>query len=193
MPFPMRLFPFAALLVLALAGCAPTTEELLPIPASIKGASTVAEVDVVVMKPAQAAVAKLNGTTPPEAAQTAPAPPAARQVPFEQMLADAIRQETRSRGLTSGRPLKLRVEIERLQTANAASAMIGRDDRLEGSVFVRDAATGEGLGQLYITIVNINGGWMSVLKRLGGIREQLSGAFASDIADALAAPESRRR
>ena len=194
MPLPTRLLLLPALLLLALAGCAPTTDELLPIPASIKGASTVTEVEVVVMKPAQAAVARLNGTAPSEPAQTAPVPTAAPpQVPFEQMLADAIREATRSRGLTSGRALKLRVEIERLQTANAASAMIGRDDRLEGSVFVRDAATGEGLGQLYITIVNVNGGLMSVLKRLGGIREQLSGAFASDIADALSAPGSRRR
>ena len=188
----MRFFLLPALLALV-AGCAPTTDELLPIPASIKGASTVAEVDVVVMKPAQAAVAKLNGTAPPEPGQPAPARSATPAVPFEQMLADAIKLTTRSRGLTSGRPLKLRVEIERLQTANAASAMIGRDDRLEGSVFIRDAATAEDLGQLYITIVNVNGGWMSVLKRLGGIREQLTGAFASDIAEALAAPESRRR
>ena len=182
MPFPMRFPLFLALLALPLAACAPTTDELLPIPASIKGASTVADIEIVVMAPAQEGVAKLNGTAPPKPGEAAPVP---RPVSFEAMLADAIRETTRSRGLTAGRPLKLRIEIERLQTANAASAVIGRDDRLEGSVYIRDAATGEDLGQLYITIVNINGGLMSVLMRLGGIREQLAGAFAEDVADAL--------
>ena len=189
----MRIFFLSALLALGLAGCAPTTDELLPIPASIKGASIVAEVEVVVMKPAQAAIARLNGSAPPEPGQIAPARPAALPVPLEQMLADAIKQATRSRGLTSGRSLKLRVEIERVQTANAASAVVGRDDRLEGSVFVRDAATAEDLGQLYITIVNTNGGLMSALMRVGGIREQLTSAFADDVADALSAPGSRSR
>ena len=189
----MRLILLPALLAIALAGCAPTTDELLPIPASIKGASTVADIEIVVMKPAEAAVARLNGTAPPEPGRPAPARAAPPPVPFEQMLSAAIRDATRQRGLTSGRPLKLRVEIERLQTANAASAVIGRDDRLEGSVFVRDATTAEDLGQLYITIVNTNGGWTSLLRRIGGIREQLTAAFAKDIADALAAPGSSSR
>jgi len=108
------------------------------------------------------------------------------------MLTRAIENVARRRGLVSGRPLKLLVEIDEVQTADAASAMFGRDDRLAGSVFVRDAATGQALGQLYIDIVNANGGLMSVITRAGGVREKLAEAFAEDIAEALSAPRERR-
>ena len=169
----MRLFPLPALLLFLASGCARQAEELLPIPASVKGASRVAEVEVRIGRSAAAAVAasdqKVSGVV-----ET-----------FAQLLERSVREAAAQAGLSSGRALKLILEVDRLQVANPGSALIGRDDRLEGSVFVRDAATGESLGQLYIDIDRNNGGLISALSRIGNVRESLARQFAAETAAAL--------
>ena len=171
----MRISPIVIVLLLLASGCVRPAEELLPIPASIKGASRVAEVEVKVGRGAAAAVAAIDAKNSPTDAT------------FAQLLERNVREATEAAGLTSGRALKLVVEVDRVQTANAAAAFLGRDDRLEGSVFVRDAATGESLGQLYVDIDRTNGGLMKALARIGSVRESLAKQFGAEVAAALSA------
>jgi hypothetical protein len=170
---PLR-FPFLpALLLLIAIGCAPHAEELLPIPASVKGANLVSDVEITFRRQAPRAVAAIDAKA------------GAAAEPFAELLERSIREATREAGLTSGRALKLLVEVDALQTADAASAFVGRDDRLEGSVYVRDAATGESLGQLYIDIDRNNGGLIGAVSRIGNVRESLARQFGSEVARAL--------
>jgi hypothetical protein len=179
-------FLLPALLLLFLAsGCGGHAEELLPIPASIKGASKVSDVEVIFRHQAAPAVAAMD-----ERLRRRPSGAANAPLPFGELLERSIREAAQEAGLVSGRALKLVVEIDALQTADAASALIGRDDRLDGSVFVRDAATGEGLGQLYIEIDRNNGGLISALSRIGNVRESLARQFGAEVAAALGGKKS---
>jgi hypothetical protein len=130
-----------------------------------------------------------------QAVEVAIAPAASRSVAagdaaaggasLSELLELSILEATRKAGLTSGRALNLRVEIDAVQAADAASAFMGKDDRLEGSVYVRDAASGANLGQLYIDIDRTNGGLVSTLARGGNVRESLARQFADEVAKAL--------
>ncbi len=174
----MRFLPSAVLLLLLTSACVNPTDELLPIPASVKGASRVADVEISFRRQAAPAVAAMDRKLEAR-------PGASAGEGFRALLERSIREAAAEAGLTSGRALKLLVEIDTVQTADAASALIGRDDRLEGSVYIRDAATGEGLGQLYIDIDRTNGGLISALSRIGNVRESLARQFGSEIARAL--------
>ena len=122
-------------LVLLLCACTSRTDEVLPLSRAIVGASQVAKIDMVVQRTARAAV----GASDERATRSREDGHAG--APLEQMLPDMIREATREAGLTSGRELKLLLEIDDLQTASAGAAMFGKGDRLAGTVFVRDAAT----------------------------------------------------
>lgn len=176
----MRLLPL--LLLATLAGCAAQSEELLPIPASVRGASRVDAVEVKIRATAAAAVAALDQKAATSGASTDA--PAAGQ-PFRQLLADSVDKAARDRGLRSGRALKLIVEVDEIEVAETAAALFGRSDRLAGSVFVADAATGEPLGQLYVDVVNTNAGLSGLALRGGGVREALAREFAAHVARAL--------
>jgi hypothetical protein len=185
----------ALLLALLGAACAGPPEELLLIPAAVKGASTVTAVDISVRGPARAMVAALD-----ERLRTRRTPPAGATpdkgdydaLPFDRMTALVIADAARKAGLTSGRQLRLRVEIDMLKIPNAAAALVGSDDRLAGSVFIRDAATDEALGQLYIDITGPHDGLIGLATR-GGIREQLAERFAAHIVKALAGKSPQPR
>jgi hypothetical protein len=172
----LRLF---LLLLLILAGCASRTDEVLPLSRSIIGASNVREVEVVVQPPARAAVAALDQKAGENVGEGG-----YRASPLAQMLPQMIAEATRRAGLTSGRALKLLLEIDDLQTASAGAAMFGKEDRLAGTVFVRDADTGQALGQLYVDVVGSNSGLMGLATR-GGVRERLAEGFAARIVKAL--------
>lgn len=171
-------FLLPILLLLLTGGCATAAEELLPIDPSIKGSSRLAEIEVSVRRGAAEAVAASDDRLGPTGE------------PFAKLLERSVREAAVEAGLTSGRALKLIVEVDALQMAGAGSALLGRNDRLEGSVFLRDAATGAGLGQLYVDIDRNNGGLMSALARIGDVRESLARQFGADVAAALSA---RRR
>jgi len=176
----LRLSRISALfLALALCACTSRTDEVLPLARSIVGASQVTRIETVVQRPARASVAALDeGAKRSGEAGYASAP-------LEAMLPDMIREATRRLGLTSGRELKLLLEIDDLQAASAGSALIGGEDRLAGTVLVRDAATDEPLGQLYVDVNARTSGLIGLATR-GGVRERLAEEFATRIAKALA-------
>ncbi len=69
--------------------------------------------------------------------------------------------------------------------ADSGSALLGRNDRLRGSAYVRDASTGEDLGHIYVDIDRNNGGFLNALSRIGNVRESLAGQFGAQVAAAL--------
>ncbi len=173
----MRVFPPFAAVLLLLGGCAGSTENVLPVAASVRGASFVRGTEVIVRRTAATNVAVLD--------EKAAGQKGAAALPFAEMLSRTIEQVTRGSGLTSGRALKLMVEVDRLKAPATGAAFFGADDELAGSVFIRDAETDAELGQLYIKVGRVNGGMMSIIVRGGGVREQLAEAFARRIAEAL--------
>lgn len=176
----MRLRPISVLfLALLLCACTSRTQEVLPLAQSIVGASQVTKVETVVQPAARASVAALDERVSRSGEKGYEA------APLAQLLPDMIREATRRLGLTGGRELKLLLEIDDLQTAGAGAAMLGKGDRLAGTVFVHDAATDEPLGQLYVDVNARNSGLMGLATR-GGVRERIAEAFATRVAKALA-------
>ena len=183
----LRRSALAFALLLYLAGCATPSEMLLPIPASIVNASFVQEVEVVVRPGAAASIAALDEKA---VAATAGTP---ASLPFSQMMRMAVEEATRSSGLTSGRALRLVIEVDALQTTSAGGALLGTgSDRLAGSVFLQDADSRAPLGQLYVDVTNRHGGPVALLLRGSGVREQLAREFAQHIARALTGRSARR-
>jgi len=172
----LRAFPLVIGLLLLLTGCAGSTENVLPVSPSIRGASFVRESEIIVRRNAVATVAASDE----KSSSGTGGPP-----PFAEMLSEAIKRVTLASGLSSGRALKLIVEVDSLRAPPAGAAFFGADDELAGSVFIRDANNGAELGQLYLKVGRVNGGLASVIIRGGGVREQLAEAFARRIAEAL--------
>ena len=184
----LRPLPLAALLLLPLAGCMEQSQELLPIPASIKSSSVVRQVEVAVRPGALAKVAALDE----QAKARNRSDPSG--LPFAEMMPRVIADITRAWGLTGGRELKLLIEIDAIETAGTAATLFGGSrDRMAGSVFIRDPTTGEPLGQLYVDVVNSHSGPVGLLIRGGGIREELAEEFAIHIARALTGRRDRPR
>lgn len=167
---------FLLLFALILAGCTSKTDIVLPLSRGIVGASQVAAVEIDVRSTASATVAALDEAAK---AQTGLAGQA-----LATLLPEAITRATRAAGLTQGRALKLLVELDDLQAASAGRALFGTQDRLAGTVFVRDAETGAALGQLYVDVNSRTSGWMALATR-GGLRERMVDAFAERVAKAL--------
>jgi hypothetical protein len=186
---------------LALSACGPKPVDVIqPVSASIRNASMVDEVDVRLSPLAADLMAKFDAKAQEKRTEAglAPVDPAAEPadavsrdewstLPFAQMLELMVKDVTRERGLTSGRPLRLDVEIDTLKTANAGMTILaGSSDQLAGSVRVLDAASGQKLGEYYIDVINSHSGLLGLALRGGGVREKLANEFAGHIARQLA-------
>ncbi len=197
----MRLFRvIAPLAVLVLAGCVKPVQVLQPISAAVRsGPTMVADVDVTVSALAAQAMQKFEEkalekrTAAGLAPVAADAEPAAgtnkdhySTLPFAQMFELVVRDVTRAKGLNSGRPLKLAIEIDTLKTANAAMAILAAsNDQLAGSVKIQDATSGEQLGEFYVDVINGHSGLLGLAMRGGGVREELAEEFALHISRQL--------
>ncbi len=169
----------AFLLLLLCCACTSRTQEVLPISRSIVGVSQVKQIELVVQPGARPSVATLDERASRNASEGGYA-----AAPLAELLPRMIMEATRKLGLTSGREPKLLLEIDDLQTASAGGAVFGGEDRLAGTVFVRDAATDEALGQLYVDVNARSSGLIGLATR-GGVRERIAEAFATRVARAL--------
>lgn len=174
---PHRLF--LLFLLACCAACQSVTDEVLPLSRDIVGASRIEAIQVDVRPTAAPAVAALD-----ERARTGGGDGAAA-LPFDRLLDTAVRDAAARAGLTGARPLKLVLEIDDLAVQGTGSALIGAQDRLAGTVFVRDLNSGAALGQLYIDIRAGQAGLVGLALRGSGVRERLAAAFAARIAGAL--------
>lgn len=199
----MKAFRIAALAgALLVAACAPKAVEVVqPIPASLRGNAQVAAVGVTLSPIARDLMGKFDVKAAEKRADAklAPVDPNAplagkpsrdeyATLPFAQMFPLIVQDVAREKGLNSGRPIRLDVEIDTLKTANAGMAILaGSSDQLAGQVTVRDAASGDKLGQFYVDVINSHSGLLGLALRGGGVREKLSQEFAEHIADQLRA------
>ena len=187
--------PVAALLF---AACVKPVEVLQPIPAALQNASMVSDVEVTLSPLATEAMAKFEEKARQKRAEAglaavdAAAEPAAAKrdeyatLPFAQMFELVVKDVTRDAGLTSGRPLKLAVEMDTLKTANAGMALLaGSSDQLAGKVSLHDPQSGEKLGEFYVDVINSHSGLLGLAMRGGGIREELAEEFALHISRQL--------
>jgi hypothetical protein len=164
------------LIIALLAACTSRTDVVLPIAPAIVGNSRVEAVALDIRPSARASIAALD-----EAARGREG--AAGQAVAE-LLPNAIKDTAQAAGLTGGRPLRVLVELDHFQVASTGSALFGGEDRLAGTVFLRDAGTGQPLGQLYIDVNARTSGVMALATR-GGVRERMAYAFADRVARAL--------
>lgn len=197
----MKVFRAAALATtLALAACGPKPVDVIqPLSASIRNASMVDQVDVQLSSLAADRMRKFEENAAKKRAEAglAPVDPAAEPadgtprddwstLPFAQMMELMVKDVTRDRGLTSGRPLRISVEIDTLKTANAGMVMLaGSSDQLAGTVKVLDGVSGEKLGEFYVDVINAHSGLLGLAMRGGGVREKLANEFAGHIAKQL--------
>jgi hypothetical protein len=198
------LAPLGALL---LAACAAGPVKVVqPVSASIQGESMVSDVEVALSPLARDAMAKFEEKAREKrAAEGLPAVDPAVELtgavsreqyatlPFAQMFERVVADTTREWGLSSGRPLKLAVEIDTLKTANAGMAVLaGSSDQLAGTVRVMDAQSGEKLGEFYVDVINAHAGLLGLAMRGGGIREKLAEEFALHISRQLTGRKSKK-
>ena len=108
-------------------------------------------------------------------------------MPFKQMFPLVMRDVSREWGLDRGVPIRLHIRLDKLQTANAALAvMVGSSDILQGGVNVMDATSGASIGFFRVEVRNSHGGWGGLLIRGGGIREKLAEEFGLELARYIA-------
>lgn len=169
--------PLLALLLCALVACQPRSEEVLPISALVRSGSRVEAVAIEVRPTARAAVAALD--------QRARSREGAAALPLAELLTRRVVETSRAWGLTGAEPLRLTIELDALSVAGTGAALIGGEDRMAGTVFVRHAANGAALGQLYVDIDRRSAGLLGIALRGSGVREQLAEAFAAEIARVL--------
>lgn len=113
-------------------------------------------------------------------------------LPFARMFPLVMEDVTREWGLTGGRPVKLKVTVDTLKTANAGMALLfGSADQLAGLVEVTDPATGAKLGSFYIDVINSHGGLAGLAMRGAGIREKLAEEFGLEASRVLTGRKSK--
>lgn len=114
-------------------------------------------------------------------------------LPIARMMPLVVQDVSRERGLTSGRALKLKIELDTLKTANAGMAMlIGSSDQLAGTVSVFDAETGRKVGEFYVDVFNARSGLFGLAARGGGVREKLATEFSQHIVKQLTGSAKRK-
>jgi hypothetical protein len=163
------------------------------LPTELVDNAHVATVEVIVAETAKEKLAQLEakaaekrvsaGLAPFDIA-TSPIPTSKDEfptVPFEVMFPLVLKTVTQEWGLTEGKgtPVKLRVNIEMIKTANAAMAILlfPSSDELAGIVEVLSVDGTKTLGSFYVHVVNMHSGWGGMLIRGGGIREKLVEEF----------------
>lgn len=188
---------FAAIVAPAQAKQRTVVEEL---PKEIVDNNHVATVEVVIAETAQeklqaleakAAEKRVEARLPAYDAASATGRPdkdSYATLPFAAMFPLVMQDVTQEWGLADGKgtPIKLRVTVESIKTANAAMALlIGSSDQLAGKVDVLDALGVQELGSFYVHVINSHGGWGGLLMRGSGIREKLVQEFALESARIL--------
>ena len=184
-------------LVLLASACAPDAVQVYrPVPASVRNASMIEDVRVRLNPLSATNIRQIDQRIAERRAAAGlpavgPTGSVRREdydtLPFARMLELVLKDAARERGLTSGRPLRIEVEIDTLKTADAGMAIIaGSRDPLAGQVEIFDALSNQKIGQYYVDVINSHSGLIGLAMRGGGIREKLSAEFAGHIVDQLA-------
>lgn len=204
----LKSLSFGLLLLVAATAEAKSRKIIEPLEPSIVAAHQVVGVDVTVSpaatetfakleaiaatKRAEAGLPPIDPAAPVDAAAARPDPAQYATLPFARMFPLVIEDVTREWGLTSGRPVKLKVTIDTVKTANAGMAiLLGSSDQLAGIVEVFDAGDGAALGSFYIDVINSHGGLGGLALRGSGVRESLSEEFGLEASRVLTGRKSK--
>src|SRR4051794_1247586 len=131
----MRFFPLppvrrrGKLLVVAilcavapLAACAVAPVDMMEAaPDALRGAAYVDSVELSLSKAARAAIVESDRKRHGEGDAG---------LPFAMLFDKAVKEATRARGLETGRPLRVTIELDVLRIPDVAMAVLGRSDRL---------------------------------------------------------------
>jgi len=165
-----------------------------PLPAEMMGAAQISKVDVTISESARKTFDALEEKAAHKKSAAKPAagtPDEQRAesystMPFAEMFPNVVHDELVKRNLTSGRALKLSLQVDTLKTADAGMALlIGSVDELAGVVTLSDAASGAVLGEYYIDVFNSSGGPLGLMLRGSGVREKLAAEFAKHVAEVM--------
>lgn len=200
----------AALVLALVAGAAEAKSRKIvePLNASIVAASQVTAVEVVisptatktldkleaiaVQKRVEAKLPAVDATAPIDTAAARPDRNVYATLPFNQMLPLVMQDVTKEWGLTGGQPVKLKITVDTVKTANAGMALLlGSSDQLAGMVEVLDAGDGRPLGSFYIDVINSHGGLAGLALRGSGVREALAEEFALESSRVLTGRKSK--
>jgi hypothetical protein len=197
----MKIFRAAMLgAAIFVAACAPKPVQIVhPVPASIRNASMISDVEVTLSPIAQrimdkfeekASEKRASAGLPPVDPSVEPAAGTPQEqydtLPFAQMFELVVKEVARDKGLDHGRALRVKVEIDTLKTANAGMTILaGSSDQLAGQVQIFDAGNGEALGEFYVDVINAHSGLLGLALRGGGVREKLANEFAGHIVKQL--------
>lgn len=188
----------AALLILSACGPKPV-KVITPVAQSIRGASMVSDVEVTLssiaperMEKAEAEAARKRseaGLAPVDASAEPMAGSPRDQydtLPLAQMFELVVKDAAEEAGMTTGRPLRVNIELDTLKFANAGMALLaGSSDQLAGQVQITDAQSGEKLGEFYVDVINAHSGLLGLAIRGSGVREKLAREFADHIVKQL--------
>lgn len=195
-----------AVALLAVSGAEAASRKVVePMDPAVVANLQVAAVEVAVAETAKAnfqkfetiaAEKRAEAGLPPVDPAIAPAERPERGVyatlPFQQMFTLMMEDVTRSWGLTGGTPVRLKVTLDTVKTANAGMAMLmGSSDQLAGLVEVSEMESGRALGSFYIDVINSHGGLMGLAMRGSGIREELADEFALESSRVLTGRKSK--
>ena len=185
--------------VILLSACGPKPVKIVhPVAASIRNASMISDVEVALSPLAREVMDRFEAKAAEKRAEAGlpAADPSAEPtnvpdgqydtLPFAQMFELVVKDVARDKGLTTGRPLRVKVEIDTLKTANAGMTILaGSSDQLAGQVEIVDAQSGERLGEFYVDVINAHSGLLGLAMRGGGVREKLANEFAGHIVKQL--------
>lgn len=200
------LMAIAAMVLLASAAEAGPRKIVEPLAPGIVANLQVKAVEITVSEPARATFDKLEAIAaekrqeanlpPYDPATASPNPPTGDYptLPFAVMFPLVMEQVTREWGLDLGRPVRLKVTVDTLKTANEGMAVLfGSADQLAGLVDIVDFETGAPLGSFYIDVINSHGGLLGLAMRGTGVRESLSAEFALESSRVLTGRKSQKR
>ncbi len=202
---------YLGLLALALACATPSLAKsvkvMQPVPAELIGAANIVETRVVLSDAVKENFAKLEekaaekrtaaGLQPIAADQSFASRPAESEyatLPITRMMPLIVDDAARKWGLTTGRPVRLTIELDTLKTADAGMAMLlGSSDQLAGLVTIHDPATEEKLGEIYVDVFNARAGLLGLAMRGSGVREKLAAEFSDKLMKQLAGKRKKAK
>lgn len=195
----LRSFAIALALVASSPAYAKAVRVIQPVDLSITAASQIADVEVSITPATKQAFDTLEKKAAEKRAEAGlpafdPSQPLNQRpsaneyptLPITQMMPLVVQDVTKEKGLGSGRPLKLKIELDTLKTANAGMAvLIGSSDQLAGTVAVFDVESGRKVGEFYVDVLNTRSGLFGLAARGSGVREKLAAEFSQHIAKQL--------
>ncbi|MBL4906474.1 MAG: hypothetical protein JKX94_03405 [Sneathiella sp.] len=169
---------------LALTGCV-TTNVVKPLSEAEQGIRNINKVTVSYSELSKSELKAADQMREQEKADVS-SPDARKFKPLKEALSEIVKEHLEQRDTDGKLYADVEIEIDNLKLANAALIwLVGDNDQLTGTVRVHDSDTKVLLTEVYVDILEGNGGLLGLAIRGSGVRERLSLEFAERIGDQL--------